>query len=135
MYSIFTDECSPCKQFVKLKCHCDMVSLHIFCEQICSKTKELLDKPNSSQVPQVTTPEIESQVLDALKSCQNDCPKKMTCGHACQKLCHSGDCSNSLLCNKKVSVRCDCKRIKQVSSLCSILFEFDCILFTLFILI
>lgn len=37
----------------------------------------------------------------------------MPCGHPCGAVCHSGECPNIGKCEKKVSVRCKCRRKKK----------------------
>uniref|UniRef100_A0A6J0TA16 NF-X1-type zinc finger protein NFXL1 isoform X1 n=1 Tax=Pogona vitticeps TaxID=103695 RepID=A0A6J0TA16_9SAUR len=83
-------ECSPCTQMVRMKCHCRLTSLYIECIKItCADLKE----------------------KDELSSCQNQCPKELSCGHRCKEICHPGDCPQN--CNQKVKIRCPCKRLKK----------------------
>ena len=38
---------------------------------------------------------------------------QLPCGHQCSLICHHGDCTAS--CEKRVTLRCPCKRLKRVS--------------------
>ncbi|CAM4552635.1 NF-X1-type zinc finger protein NFXL1 isoform X1 [Caretta caretta] len=84
------DQCPPCVQMLKIKCHCKLTNLYIECIKItCADLKE----------------------KDLLSSCKNQCPKELPCGHRCKEICHSGDCPQN--CNQKVKLRCPCKRMKK----------------------
>lgn len=37
----------------------------------------------------------------------------MSCGHRCQLDCHSGECGGTGPCQKKVVLKCSCKRLKK----------------------
>lgn len=37
----------------------------------------------------------------------------MPCGHPCGAVCHSGACPNINICDKKVVLKCRCKKIKK----------------------
>lgn len=41
------------------------------------------------------------------------CALKMTCGHQCPNICHHGPCVDQKKCEKKVIIRCACKRKKK----------------------
>ncbi|GFT66664.1 NF-X1-type zinc finger protein NFXL1 [Nephila pilipes] len=84
-------KCKPCKQHIRLKCHCQINTLYIACEEWTSANE---DKKAE------------------LMSCSNRCPKEIICGHRCILLCHSGSCSDQNQCKKKVLLRCPCKRKK-----------------------
>ncbi|GFR28744.1 NF-X1-type zinc finger protein NFXL1 [Trichonephila clavata] len=84
-------ECKPCKQYIRLKCHCQMNFLYIACIEWTSAD--------------------EDKKVELL-CCSNRCPKEISCGHRCILLCHSGPCSNQSKCKKKVVLRCPCKRRK-----------------------
>ncbi|KAG5844963.1 hypothetical protein ANANG_G00133740 [Anguilla anguilla] len=75
---------------VRLKCHCKITTLFIECLKL-------------------TTTDEDSRRL--LGSCNNQCPKQLTCGHRCREICHPGDCVET--CNQKVKLKCPCKRIKK----------------------
>ena len=60
----------------------------------------------------------EDGAKESTKSCGGVCPKTLTCGHSCTSVCHSGSCSDPALCVAKVTLKCDCKRIKR---------EFPCV--------
>ncbi|KAG1690698.1 NF-X1-type zinc finger protein NFXL1 [Nymphon striatum] len=87
-------ECPPCKQMVKIKCHCSLSQLYILCQ------KYLGDKGN---------PQTKEQML----SCKNQCPLDLPCKHRCQKICHSKECTPPSECKKKITIRCRCKRLKR----------------------
>lgn len=82
--------CLPCKNMVRIKCHCGLNQLYVTCnEWICNNKKE------------------------ELQCCGNQCPKNYGCGHRCRANCHSGPCPNPELCKKKVKLTCKCRRIKK----------------------
>ncbi|CAL1287464.1 unnamed protein product [Larinioides sclopetarius] len=85
-------KCKPCKQHIKLKCHCQINIMYILCDEWTSA-----DENKKAE----------------LMCCSNRCPKEMGCGHRCILLCHSGSCSDQKLCKKKVVLRCPCKRKKK----------------------
>lgn len=84
--------CSPCKQLVKMSCHCGIGTLYRRCSELTSATTEQRNE---------------------LLKCGNQCPKNYACGHRCMNNCHSGLCTNENECNKKVKLFCPCKRIKK----------------------
>lgn len=84
--------CSPCKQLVKISCHCGIGTLYRRCTDLTSATVE---KRNE------------------LLECGNQCPKNYPCGHRCINDCHPGVCKNETECGKKVKLFCSCKRIKK----------------------
>lgn len=84
------ENCPPCKNLVKVKCHCGLNQLYIECSKwICDDQKE------------------------ELQCCGNQCPQNYNCGHRCKANCHSGQCPNQKLCKKKVKITCSCKRLKK----------------------
>ncbi|CAG9761630.1 unnamed protein product [Ceutorhynchus assimilis] len=83
-------DCPPCKQMLRIKCHCGLTQPYISCSDWLN-----LDK------------------REQLQSCGNQCPKNYICGHRCKSFCHSGDCPNADLCKKKTKVSCKCKRFKK----------------------
>ncbi|GIY84144.1 NF-X1-type zinc finger protein NFXL1 [Caerostris extrusa] len=88
-------ECKPCKQHVKLKCHCQINTLYIVCDEWTSADENKKDK---------------------LMCCSNRCPKEMSCGHRCILICHSGPCSEQKQCKKKIVLRCPCKKGRKRKS-------------------
>ena len=44
---------------------------------------------------------------DPIPSCQKQCGKALSCGHACTEVCHTGDCMS---CMQKVQITCRCGR-------------------------
>ena len=59
--------CEPCTQNMKITCHCGLSQLYVKCGE-WNAGKEVND------------PEVKAK-KDALASCQNQCPKTMSCGH------------------------------------------------------
>jgi len=84
--------CPPCSINIKIKCHCGLTNLY-------RKCGEFLAASNSEK--------------EEMMCCQDQCPKLMTCGHRCTKLCHLGECSDAGACRKKVKISCRCKRRKE----------------------
>lgn len=83
--------CPPCKQMLRMRCHCQISVQHVQCE-------DWIKNPEKRE---------------SLQSCGGECPKLMPCGHPCGAVCHSGECPNIGICEKKVSVRCKCRRKKK----------------------
>ncbi|XP_059151561.1 NF-X1-type zinc finger protein NFXL1-like [Physella acuta] len=84
--------CPPCHMMIRMRCHCQTLVKHIECSRWISVSK-------SQQ--------------DVLKCCEQPCPKEMPCGHPCGAICHSGACPNINSCDKKVVLKCRCKKIKK----------------------
>jgi len=84
--------CPPCKQRLRMRCHCNSQVIHIDCYKFTSANDEEKEK---------------------LKSCGKSCAKKLLCGHSCRWTCHSGSCSPLNECSEEISVRCSCRRIQQ----------------------
>ncbi|KAG5306175.1 NFXL1 protein, partial [Acromyrmex insinuator] len=91
--------CKPCKQLVRVSCHCGISTLYRHCVNLTSAT---------------------SKERDELLKCGNQCPKNYRCGHRCINDCHPGECKGGEGCSKKVRLWCKCKRIKK-DFLCSLL--------------
>ncbi|XP_076446589.1 NF-X1-type zinc finger protein NFXL1-like [Babylonia areolata] len=89
--------CPPCSAMVRMRCHCNAVVKHIPCHEWQAAST---DRRNS------------------LKSCGGPCPKMMTCNHQCPDMCHSGSCPDASTCDKKVYLRCACKRRKKEARCC-----------------
>ncbi|KAK9887147.1 hypothetical protein WA026_020594 [Henosepilachna vigintioctopunctata] len=83
-------KCPPCKQMLRIKCHCGMLQPYVVCNEFLNPLKQ---------------PDIQS--------CGNQCPKNYDCGHRCRADCHPGPCPDAELCKKKVKIFCKCKRIKK----------------------
>lgn len=83
-------ECAPCEKFVKIKCHCTLNHLYVKCKLWNGAAGK-----------------------EEIQSCKNQCNKLVSCGHRCTKDCHSGSCSESQNCHKRVVVRCPCKRQRK----------------------
>ncbi|KAH9492637.1 NF-X1-type zinc finger protein nfxl1 [Bulinus truncatus] len=84
--------CPPCHMMIRMRCHCQTLVKHIEC------------------VKWVSASEVEK---DFLKSCEQPCPKEMPCSHPCGATCHNGTCPNTNKCDKKVVLKCKCRRIKK----------------------
>lgn len=85
-------DCPQCSQMIRMRCHCQIVVLHIDCSKLT-----LCDE----------------KTKNTLRSCGGQCPKKLTCGHLCGVVCHAGSCPMDNKCQKKVTLKCDCKRMKK----------------------
>jgi len=84
-----TGPCPPCKQYLRLTCHCSVLHLSVKCI-------EFTGAPASK--------------LATLLSCGSPCTKLLPCKHVCRKDCHLGNCSPTTECKKKVVLYCKCKR-------------------------
>jgi len=81
------DECPPCTNYVRISCHCSLIMLELKCSTL-------------------------TEGNESLRSCKNQCPKVLSCGHRCKSICHPGDCPRTV-CNQKVKIFCPCKRRKK----------------------
>ncbi|XP_030765606.1 NF-X1-type zinc finger protein NFXL1 isoform X2 [Sitophilus oryzae] len=84
------DACPPCKQMLRIKCHCGLTQPYVPCS---------------------SWQDVEKR--EELQSCGNQCPKNYPCGHRCKSNCHSGQCPNPESCKKKMKITCNCKRLKK----------------------
>ncbi|XP_008191258.2 NF-X1-type zinc finger protein NFXL1 [Tribolium castaneum] len=82
--------CPPCKQMLRIRCHCGLNQPYVSCNDWLSPEKR-----------------------EEIQSCGNQCPKNFDCGHRCRANCHSGPCPNPELCRRKVKLTCKCKRLKK----------------------
>uniref|UniRef100_A0A8C6SFY5 Nuclear transcription factor, X-box binding-like 1 n=1 Tax=Neogobius melanostomus TaxID=47308 RepID=A0A8C6SFY5_9GOBI len=82
--------CPPCAQRLRQRCHCKISSLYVSCIELASA---------------------DDKTKTRLGSCNNQCPKELSCGHRCRLLCHPGPCESK--CVHKVKLRCPCRRIKK----------------------
>uniref|UniRef100_A0A3P8P1K2 RING-type domain-containing protein n=1 Tax=Astatotilapia calliptera TaxID=8154 RepID=A0A3P8P1K2_ASTCA len=92
--------CPPCSQMIRQRCHCKISLLYVECTKLTAA---------------------DEQTKEALSSCNNQCPKELSCGHRCKQVCHPGVCEET--CQQKVKLRCPCKRIKKVKpkvALCTV---------------
>lgn len=89
--------CPPCTAMVRMRCHCRAILKHIPCHEWL---EACTDRQNS------------------LRSCGGICPKMMECNHQCPNICHSGSCPAPETCDRKVYLRCACKRKKRESRCC-----------------
>uniref|UniRef100_A0A3P8P1S0 RING-type domain-containing protein n=1 Tax=Astatotilapia calliptera TaxID=8154 RepID=A0A3P8P1S0_ASTCA len=97
--------CPPCSQMIRQRCHCKISLLYVECTKLTAA---------------------DEQTKEALSSCNNQCPKELSCGHRCKQVCHPGVCEET--CQQKVKLRCPCKRIKKVKpkvALCTV-FAVEC---------
>ncbi|XP_056432252.1 NF-X1-type zinc finger protein NFXL1-like [Gadus chalcogrammus] len=83
-------DCPVCQQMIRQRCHCKITLIYVECTKLQSADRE-------------------SKIQ--LASCNNQCPKELSCGHRCKQVCHPGQCEE--ICQQKVKVRCPCKRIKK----------------------
>ncbi|KAK7868185.1 hypothetical protein R5R35_003052 [Gryllus longicercus] len=84
-------KCPPCRQMIKVRCHCE---LNLMCINCFEWTGANAEKKAS------------------LQNCGNQCPKNYSCGHRCKSICHVGDCPDAALCRKKVKIHCKCHRMR-----------------------
>ncbi|XP_031734918.1 NF-X1-type zinc finger protein NFXL1-like [Anarrhichthys ocellatus] len=82
--------CPTCSQMIRQRCHCKISMLYVECTKLTSA---------------------DEQTKVELGSCNNQCPKELSCGHRCKQACHPGVCEEK--CQQKVKLRCPCKRIKK----------------------
>ncbi|XP_027132277.1 NF-X1-type zinc finger protein NFXL1-like [Larimichthys crocea] len=75
---------------IRQRCHCKISILYVECTKLTSA---------------------DDQTKVELGSCNNQCPKELSCGHRCKQVCHPGVCEGK--CQQKVKLRCPCKRIKK----------------------
>lgn len=92
--------CPPCSQMIRQRCHCKISLLYLECTKLTS---------------------VDEQTKVLLGSCNNQCPKELSCGHRCKQVCHPGVCEEK--CQQKVKLRCPCRRIKK-EVLCSLSAQF-----------
>ncbi|KAJ8298481.1 hypothetical protein KUTeg_025012 [Tegillarca granosa] len=85
-------DCPPCQQMIRMRCHCQLAVQHVNCS---------------------SWSDADSLVQASLKSCKGECPKNLPCGHQCGAICHPGICPNAGFCEKKVTLRCKCRRRKK----------------------
>jgi len=94
MLACHPDDCPRCEREVLRRCFCVRRSVR---SVLCYETRE------------------DPIALEAKLSCGEPCHKTLAhCNHRCSQLCHPGECTGStpLVCTKKVTLRCPCKRIK-----------------------
>ncbi|KAG9668161.1 hypothetical protein KCU99_g8517, partial [Aureobasidium melanogenum] len=53
------------------------------------------------------SPDARTSCEDPIANCKKPCMKKLSCGHSCEQLCHSGAC---MPCLKAVPINCRCGR-------------------------
>ncbi|KAK6628816.1 hypothetical protein RUM43_002632 [Polyplax serrata] len=84
--------CPPCNLNLKMKCHCGICVLFVYCDQMTNG---------------------DEKFRETVLSCGNKCPKDYPCGHKCKSTCHPGDCPDPNSCKKKVKLSCKCGRLKK----------------------
>lgn len=89
-------DCPTCSQMIRQRCHCKISLLYVECTKLTS---------------------VDQRTKVELGSCNNQCPKELSCGHRCKQVCHPGVCDAK--CQQKVKLRCPCRRIKK-EFLCSL---------------
>ncbi|XP_041358190.1 NF-X1-type zinc finger protein NFXL1-like [Gigantopelta aegis] len=90
--------CLPCTSRIRMRCHCGAMVKHVVCSEWTSASA---DRKNS------------------IKSCGN-CSKMLPCGHQCGFACHPGQCPGTDKCQKKVTLRCKCRRKKTEGICCDV---------------
>ncbi|XP_054863590.1 NF-X1-type zinc finger protein NFXL1-like isoform X3 [Amphiprion ocellaris] len=93
--SCHRDDCPPCSQMIRQRCHCKISILYVECMILTAA---------------------DDQTKVKLSSCNNQCPKELSCGHRCKQVCHPGECEDR--CQQKVKLRCPCRRIKKELQCC-----------------
>uniref|UniRef100_A0A0K2TS52 Nuclear transcription factor, Xbox bindinglike 1 [Microtus ochrogaster] n=1 Tax=Lepeophtheirus salmonis TaxID=72036 RepID=A0A0K2TS52_LEPSM len=83
--------CGNCKIMIWLNCHCGINKIYINCHEL----------NNADDEKKYT-----------LRSCKDQCPKLLPCGHRCSQICHDNPCPESN-CSKKVKLYCICKKVKK----------------------
>ncbi|XP_052793796.1 NF-X1-type zinc finger protein NFXL1-like isoform X2 [Mya arenaria] len=86
------DACPPCTQMFRMRCHCQASIRHVECYKWVASSDSKKEE---------------------MKTCGGPCPKVLSCGHQCSLLCHPGACSRADQCERKVTVKCKCKRQKR----------------------
>ncbi|KAK3884596.1 hypothetical protein Pcinc_011152 [Petrolisthes cinctipes] len=84
--------CKLCSAMVRVRCHCNITQMYHPCHVLT---------------------QADGQAKEALLRCGNQCSKTMGCGHRCPLDCHSGKCGGTGPCQKKVVLKCPCKRLKK----------------------
>uniref|UniRef100_A0A3P8TRS1 Nuclear transcription factor, X-box binding like 1 n=1 Tax=Amphiprion percula TaxID=161767 RepID=A0A3P8TRS1_AMPPE len=93
--SCHREDCPPCSQMIRQRCHCKISILYVECMILTAA---------------------DDQTKVKLSSCNNQCPKELSCGHRCKQVCHPGECEDR--CQQKVKLRCPCRRIKKELQCC-----------------
>ena len=104
--------CPPCNKMVKFRCHCKNMVKHLPCREI-HRNSGNDDDDDKENIDVTSSKSAAALKVESTKSCGGACPKLMSCGHACTSVCHSGDCSDPRLCTAKVTLKCECKRLKK----------------------
>ncbi len=89
-------DCGECPQMIRIWCMCRILQLYVSCGAWTAA---------------------DSESRKSLACCQSQCPKTLSCGHRCSKICHDAECSDVTDCKKKVKVTCECKR-RKAEALC-----------------
>lgn len=118
--------CKPCKQLVRISCHCSISTLYRHCVDLTSASSEERDEllrcgnqcPKNVSRGLVPPTRIYKMFLFVKKKKYNTTFFQYPCGHRCINDCHPGACTNGETCSKKVRLWCKCKRIKK-DFLCS----------------
>ena len=99
-----------------MKCHCQSNFVYVECNKWnASSKKQDREDLQSCKVPctknVINTP-IYSQFSILILNFIIDITQ-ISCGHSCTLKCHSGKCSSENECTTKVTLRCQCKKLKK----------------------
>ncbi|XP_057312601.1 NF-X1-type zinc finger protein NFXL1-like [Hydractinia symbiolongicarpus] len=86
------DPCPECETHLKLSCHCSMVKMYVKCSEF-----------NNA----------DDEKKDSILCCKARCPKLMSCGHICPKVCHKDVCGDPEVCVEMTKLKCSCGRKKK----------------------
>ncbi|KAI9715741.1 MAG: hypothetical protein M1812_005739 [Candelaria pacifica] len=81
----------------------------------CPRSPNVVSRCPCGKTPLVEIADKQRQTCeDPIPNCKKECSKPLSCGHACQQICHSGNC---LPCLRTVSISCRCGRTNS-SAIC-----------------
>ena len=114
--------CEACQVARSCSCHCSKTTLQFPCckyEAIAKYQQQLLEKQQqqkagrSKMKPAAGKQQQQQQEEDPL-TCGKPCHRELEfCRHPCRAACHLGACPAPEQCPEEVTVRCDCRRLKQ----------------------
>jgi transcriptional repressor NF-X1 len=85
------------------ECHAqDLEAAH------CPRSPDVITHCPCGKTPLVRLDCRRERCTDPIKSCQEICATTLSCGHACQRICHTGICPP---CSMKVDIPCRCGRV------------------------
>lgn len=108
--------CPPCKQRLRMRCHCNTQVIYSDCQTFTNATEEQKEKIKSCGKRCSKQVIFHSQCSNSM----NEIFFQLACGHPCTYSCHSGSCSPLTSCSQLVPVRCACRRIHQELPCCEV---------------